>query len=136
MSASTVDQIATGLRPVPVDLALPKIKLSSHQDMSALLSRLGMAVAFSPVAGLREISPQAGPIHFVEHAATLRVDEDGTEGAAATVGVGTSAEAPPPHLLRIKFDRPYLLPVRDGRSGEAVFVTRVADPTQISKMSF
>lgn len=96
MSASTVDQIATGLRPAPVDLALPKIKLSSHQDMSALLSRLGMAVAFSPVADLREISPQAGPIHFVEHAATLRVDEDGTEGAAATaVGVGTSAEAPP-----------------------------------------
>lgn len=137
LPASGLDQIASGLQPASIDLSLPKTRLSSHQDLKGLLSGLGMAVAFSPSADLRDISPKAGPIQFVEHAAALRVDEDGTEGAAATAaGIEAMAAAPPPHPVRIRFDRPYLLLVRDTRSGETVFLSRVADPTQIGKVSF
>ncbi|MGD0375305.1 MAG: serpin family protein [Streptosporangiaceae bacterium] len=109
------------------DIALPKVSLSSSIRMNGLLSGLGMGVAFGGSADFTGLSPQACCIGFVQHAATLRVAEEGTVASAATaVGVLPSAVRAP--VAEIDFDRPYLLLVTDTGTGEPLFMARVANP--------
>ncbi|GAA2589893.1 serpin family protein [Actinomadura fulvescens] len=132
LDAGTLRQVTGAVKPAQLALHLPKVKLKSKADMKPLLSRLGMGVAFGDKADLTGISPNAKKIQFVRHAATLRVDEKGTEAAAATgTGVGVTS-APPEPAVKVVFDRPYLMLVRDTRTGEPLFLARVADPSKES----
>jgi serpin B len=109
-------------------VALPKVNLSSHQDMNGLLTGLGMGIAFSGSANFTGLSPAAANISDVEHAATLQVGEQGTVGTAATaVGIEDSA-APAVVGPQVDFDRPYLMLVTDTATGEPLFFARVTNP--------
>ncbi|MQY09506.1 serpin family protein [Actinomadura macrotermitis] len=131
LSAGTLDRVTTALKPAMVGLTLPKADLKSRTEAKPLLTALGMGIAFSDKADLTGMSPQALQLQFVRHAATLRVDEKGTEAAAATAaGVAVLGAAPPRDKIEVAFDRPYLLIVRDTRTGEPLFLARVADPTR------
>jgi serpin B len=105
-------------------VALPRVSLSSHQDMTSLLIRLGMSLAFAQSADFTGLSPQACCISTVQHAATLRVDEKGTVASAAT-GVGM---LPTSAMREVAFNRPYLMVVTDTATGEPLFLARVASP--------
>ena len=107
-----------------VSVALPKVNLSSHQDMTSLLTRLGMGIAFAGAANFTGLSPAACCISTVEHAATLQVNEKGTVASAATGVVIMPSMA----MLQVAFDRPYLMLVTDKATGEPLFLARVADP--------
>ncbi|MFG2001050.1 serpin family protein [Spirillospora sp. NPDC048911] len=132
LDAETLGQVTGALKPAQVELRLPKAKLKSKADMKPLLTGLGMGVAFGDQADLTGISPDAKKIQFVRHAATLLVDEKGTEAAAATgTGIGVTSAAPRPKT-KVVFDRPYLMLVRDTRTGEPLFLARVADPSKES----
>ena len=110
-----------------VGVALPKVSLSSSTNMMNVLGRLGMGVAFGASADFTGLSPKAGSIGLVMHAATLRVDEQGTVASAATaVGVLPGAIAVPRQT--VVFSRPYLLLVTDTATSEPLFLARVADP--------
>jgi serine protease inhibitor len=109
-------------------VALPKVNLSSAANMVNLLSSLGMGVAFGPQADFTGISPRAGSIGLIMHAATLQVDEQGTVASAATaVGIAPAAEAPAPRT--VVFDRPYVLLITAVATGEPLYLARVANPT-------
>jgi serpin B len=111
-------------------VALPKVDLrvgGPVGDMGPVLKRLGMAPAFAGTANFTGLSPQAGPIGFVQQAATLQVAEQGTVGsAAAAVGVQASAAMAGGHY--VTFDRPYLLLVSAKATGEPLFLAEVANP--------
>jgi serine protease inhibitor len=109
-------------------LSLPEINLQTQADLKVLLTKLGMGVAFGGGADFSRMSSQAGSLGTVEHAATLRVDAQGTVASAATaVGVlPTALVASPP----IVFNRPYLLLVSASGSGEPLFLARVANPDE------
>jgi serpin B len=106
---------------------LPKVNLSTKADMIPLLSRLGMSIAFDTSANFTGISPSAGYIRLLEHAATLQVTEQGTVGSAATA-VGVAPLDLQTHLPAIAFNRPYLMVVLDKATGEPLFLARVANP--------
>ena len=69
---------------------------------------------------------------YVQHAihqATITVDEEGAEAAAATgisVG-GASGESPPPSLIA---DHSFAILIYDQVTGSVLFMGRVEDPTQ------
>ncbi|MFI0444398.1 serpin family protein [Actinomadura sp. 6N118] len=132
LDAGTLQEVTGALKPADIELHLPKAKLKSKADMKPLLTDLGMGAAFSDQADLTGISTDAKKIQFVRHAATLLVDEKGTEAAAATgTGIGVTS-APPEPGMKVVFDRPYLMLVRDTKTGEPLFLARVADPTKQS----
>jgi serpin B len=108
-------------------VALPRVRLSTKANLKGLLTGLGLGVVFTSAADFGGLSPQACCIGLVEHAATLQVGEKGTLASAATaVGLmPTAAQASPP----LAFNRPYLLLVTDTRTGEPLFLSRVADPS-------
>lgn len=135
-SQATLAAVDAGLRAPGASsgtaLALPKVNLKvsgADGDMGPVLKRLGMSVAFDPqAADFTGLSPKAGPIGFVQQAATLQVGEQGTVGsAAAAVSVAASAEIV---QHSVAFDRPYLLLVSAQSTGEPLFLAEVANPAQ------
>ncbi len=136
LSPATLGAISAGLaaarsagpgRTGRTGIALPRVSLRSSTQMNGLLSGLGMGVAFSGSADFTGLSPQACCIGFVQHAATLRVAEQGTVASAATA-VGISPVDAPQQLPEIDFNRPYLLLVTVTGTGEPLFMARVANP--------
>ncbi|MCD0451487.1 serpin family protein [Actinocorallia sp. API 0066] len=118
------------LREERVEVSLPKVDLSTKAELSDMLAAAGMPEPFADRADFSGIGPSAGKIGFVQHAATLRLDEKGTEAAAATaVGVEATSAAPE-EAKKVVFDRPYLLLLRDEATGQPLFLARVADPTR------
>jgi serine protease inhibitor len=128
LAGMTATLAGTGMTGVTSrDVSLPRVSIQDQVSLEHLLSGLGMGVAFSPAADFSGLSPQACCIGVVEHAATLKVGEQGTEASAATA-VGLQTTAARPQGAPVAFDRPYLMLVTDGATGEPLFLARVADP--------
>ncbi|HXW46853.1 MAG TPA: serpin family protein [Streptosporangiaceae bacterium] len=128
LTASAVASLEQSLarQPADVSVSLPEVSLRSSEVMNGLLAGLGMGVAFTPAANFTGLSPAAGYLGTVVHAATLRVDAAGTVASAATgVTVLPGAE---PVLRTVAFNRPYLLLISAAGTGEPLFLARVADP--------
>jgi serpin B len=110
-------------------LSFPKVNLRTQANLKPLLTKLGMGVAFGGSADFSHMSPAAGSLGEVEHAATLRVDAQGTVASAATgvVVLPTAGRVTGPPIV---FNRPYLLLVSAAGSGEPLFLARVANPDE------
>jgi serpin B len=105
----------------PVDVALPRVQMDVDLDLLPPLLELGLPVGDWPALG-------AGlEIDEVVQAAYLRVDEEGTEAAAAT-GVGMAVSGRAPQRL-VTFDRPFLLLLTDTATRSPLFLTVVDDPS-------
>jgi serpin B len=111
---------------IPAELDLPEVNLSSQQQMKGLLTQLGLGIAFSDQADFTGISPGAGPLGQVVHAATLRISRTGTVASAATAEtVFPLSEYAGPKFW---FNRPYLMLITATKTGEPLFMASVANP--------
>ncbi|HWO26457.1 MAG TPA: serpin family protein [Kofleriaceae bacterium] len=99
------------------------------------LQALGMVRAFdrerADFTGIAS-PPQPADRLFISavfHKAFVRVDEQGTEAAAATAVVEVDGAAPEPEpVLELKIDHPFLFFIVDRASGLVLFMGRVTDP--------
>jgi serine protease inhibitor len=119
------------LKPMRVDVTLPRFKTSSSFSLSETLGALGMKKAFSyPGADFSGMDDGHDLfISAVVHQAVVDVDEHGTEAAAATAVMMAAGAAPPtepPALFRA--DHPFLFLIRDTKSGVVLFVGRLVAP--------
>jgi len=105
---------------------LPKFTLEYELKMNDVLTAMGMGVAFSPAAAdfTRMYAPGGLYIDEVKHKTFVKVDEEGTEAAAATsVGIGLTS-AP----MEFVVDRPFVFVLREKLSGTILFMGKVVDP--------
>ena len=122
--------VTAALRPTWLDLRFPRFKTETMSDLSTVLAKMGMPVAFDPGrADFSGITTQERLyISKVVHQAEISVDEKGTEASAAT-----AVEAAPtgvrPQLAWLKVDRPFIFAVRDANTGAILFLGRVVDPS-------
>ena len=122
----SIDRLAAGACSEKVILSLPKFEIKSSMSLKSALSAIGMADAFGESADFSGIgasaSGQSPTIGEVLQNARIRVDESGTEAAAATVVMmRLTAFVPeePPRVLC--FDRPFVWAVVDSASGAILF---------------
>lgn len=127
----TPDRLASlvsGLRPMAVDLQLPKFTVRSTVDLGRTLADMGMPTAFTAAADFSAMTPEPVSVSQVLQRTYLAVSEKGTEAAAVTgIGLSMSAAAGPP--LQVRLDHPFLFLVRDTRTGAILFASSVQDPT-------
>ena len=121
-------QAAASVKPQMAKLALPKVEMNWNQSLAGPLVSLGMGPAFSDGADFSKISDEELLISEVIHQAFLKMDEKGTEAAAATAVMMRATSMPPPPQVTMIVDRPYLFAVRDIESGALLFVGRVESP--------
>ena len=114
-----------------VILSLPKFEVSGDFDLGETLKTMGMPRAFTDHAEFPGISPIPVKISKVVHKAWAKIDENGTEAAAATaVGMVeiTSIESDPPKPHVFPVDRSFLFFIHDER-GNVLFAGRIVDPS-------
>lgn len=136
LEAELPTHLKTAAKPIAettqVYVKLPKFELRSPIDLRASLNALGIERAFSPGAAGADFSKINGKknlyITDAFHQGWVKVDEAGTEAAAATaVVVGLKGmAAPPQHFVA---DRPFVFGIRDDATGGFLFLGRVMDPT-------
>jgi serpin B len=129
LSGAGLTAIAKRLRPHFVELSLPKFHIGFKQDLRSTLEGLGMRLAFGPAANLSGISAcDCLEVEKVIHDADIRVEEDGTIAAAATVIELTAVSGiSGPTPVAFDADRPFLFFLRDDRTGTVLFAGRLAD---------
>jgi serpin B len=132
LNTARLDSIIASLSPASVNLAIPKLDLATQTSLNGTLEKLGMTDAFTGGANFSAITTQRRLyISLVEHAAVLKLDEQGTVAAGATVVVGPTAAVPvQTRAVNMVLNHPFLLFLRDDASGAILFVARVADPAQ------
>lgn len=127
LDAESLADLLEAPRLTQVDLALPKLELSTKSELTTQLERLGVRTVFSTDADLGGISASPLAVESVLHESVLRIDEEGLEGAAATA-VMMRLVSMPTHSEQLSVDRPFLLVVRHAATGVLYFVARVTEP--------
>jgi serpin B len=109
---------------------MPLFEYETDLNLSQTLATMGMPDAFSPMAAdFSGMSDVPLFISAVLHKAFVKVDESGTEAAAATVVImaeGAAMEPPEPVVLTL--DKPFIFAIYDRASGTVLFVGRVVNP--------
>jgi serpin B len=109
------------------EVGLPRFELRSKIDLIPHAQGLGVTAPFdtSTADFSRLTDPDDGLVitDFL-HEAFVRVDERGTEAAAATAAVVGRVSAPEPLVV----DRPFVFVIQDDLTGAVLFVGRVTDP--------
>jgi serpin B len=120
----------SGLQDQHVQVALPKLTLRTRFELAATLGALGMPVAFTDRADFSGIAGTPGDLRIsnVIHEAYMRVDEAGTEAAAATAVSIATAAAPGPAPIQFRVDRPFMFVLRDTTTGAILFAGTVSQP--------
>lgn len=126
---------ATELGRLEIMLSLPKFRVETPTiALREYLEAQGMRRAFSQAdADFTGIAAPPSPddrlyVSGVFHKAFVRVDEEGTEAAAATAAPMAARGRPPSMPPEVRFDRPFLFLLRDVRTGTVLFLGRVSDP--------
>ncbi len=118
------------LAPAQVSVALPRFEMRASIPLRDALEALGVKAAFSDHADFSGIAAEPLTIDAVIHEGYIRVDESGTEAAAATAAV-IKARAVPPPSYSFRADRPFLYVIRHNVTGAILFLGRVVKPAPI-----
>jgi serpin B len=108
----------------PITVYLPRFRAEYDGVLNEVLGHQGMGVAFAPGADFSRMA-SAGQLWIgeIEHAASVNVNEEGAQAAAATKVQMTIGVA---SVLRV--DRPFIFMIRDARTGIILFLGRIVVP--------
>ncbi len=128
LTMERLDTLLAGVTTEPTAIALPRFEMRVRSLLRQPLTTLGMGPAFGE-ADFSGITTETGlGITEVVHEAWMRVDEAGTEAAAATAVLMDAGATVEPDARAIAIDRPFLLLIRDRATGAILFDGRLSDP--------
>ncbi|CAM0884263.1 unnamed protein product [Alopecurus aequalis] len=123
-------------KPETVHLMLPKFEINFNWDVVSDLRRLGLSLPFSREVGdLRGMCEKDDGrrrptfLSKVAHMAIVKVNEEGTEAAAAT-GEVRGGGFRPTDIVEFTADHPFTFIIMEEGSGVIVFAGHVLDPTK------
>jgi serpin B len=117
---------ADGFAPLPGEMSMPRFRLAGGADLLAALDTLGLRPARLSPDALGGLSASPMTIAQVLQRTEIRVDEAGTEAAAATAVTTTRAVAT--DFAKVTVDKPFLFALRDAASGLVLLTGYVASP--------
>jgi serpin B len=122
--------VVASLGDATVKLRLPRFEFRTEAALKPALSELGMPIAFTDAADFSGMSPTGDELFIrdVLHQAFIKVDEEGTEAAAATAVIMEAVSAPLV-TTELTVDRPFIFLIRDDATGALLFMGRVLDPS-------
>lgn len=114
-----------------INLKMPRFTLENKMDLIPALQALGMKKAFTNEADFSSMSDIATYISLVQQATRLKVDEEGSEGAAVTVIEGYLSDLMrplPEEEVDFFLDRPFLFQIIESSTGTVLFMGQVGSP--------
>lgn len=114
-----------------INLKMPRFTLENKLDLVSTLQALGMNKAFTNEADFSSMSDISTYISLVQQATRLKVDEEGSEGAATTVIEGYLSDLMrplPEEEVDFFLDRSFLFQIIEQSSGTILFMGQVGSP--------
>ena len=111
-----------------INLKMPRFTLENKMDLIPALQALGMKKAFTNEADFSSMSDISTYISLVQQATRLKVDEEGSEGAAVTVIEGDLMSPLPEEKVDFFLDRPFLFQIMESSTGTVLFMGQVGSP--------
>lgn len=110
-------------------IAMPKIELSYEIKLNDVLKSLGMEVAFEPFRAdfTNLYRPGGCYISKVKHKTYVKINEEGTEAAAATI-VQIDRLSAGNTGFYMKMDHPFIFMIREKKSGTILFIGKIMNP--------
>jgi serpin B len=128
LNADRLEQILADMQIKPATVKLPRFRFDYKEFLTDTLKGMGLHVAFQ--SGQADFSGMDGTrnlyISDVIHAATIAVDEEGTEASAATVVIMMRGMAM--EVDELVIDRPFIFLIRDVPTSQILFMGRVLNP--------
>jgi serine protease inhibitor len=113
-------------------LVMPKFNITFKSDLEGYLEMLGIREVFKPwVADLTRMAHvQRGELYVdkVVHETVIKVNEKGTEAAAATAII-VKVVSQPLYQEEVIIDKPFIFIIRDRESKIILFVGHVINPS-------
>ena len=110
--------------PTSVNVLLPRFEFSQSLDLVQSLQFLGVTSLFDFSADLSGISNTPLYVSSATHKAKIKVDEEGTTAAAATI-IQAAFKSAGPILPSFVADRPFIFFIVDNISGVILFMGNV-----------
>jgi serine protease inhibitor len=114
-------------------IVLPRFETAYSEQLNDVLIEMGMKLAFDNRADFSRIPLNPSPgnalyISKVEHKTWVKVDEEGTEAAAATsIVIEMLSEIGTSNVMNV--DHPFFFAITEKQSGTLLFAGVVMDPT-------
>lgn len=113
--------------PSEVEISIPRFEIEADYELINALRLLGIQTAFNrATAEFGALTEQDFFVSRVKHSTCLKVDEEGSEGAAVTLIGG--ATAPMYEKAVFKADRPFLFLISENETGAILFIGKVGKP--------
>ena len=130
MSAEVISGLVDRLDSVGlVTVRIPRFEFTTESiSLKEAFINLGMEEPFGTSADFSGISNVCLHISDIFHKAFIKVDEKGTEAAAATAVVLAEVSTPTPPPQQFVADRPFIFFIRDTMTGAILFMGRILDP--------
>lgn len=111
-----------------INLKMPRFAFENKLDLVSTLQALGMEKVFTNEADFSSMSDISTYISLVQQATRLKVDEEGSEGAAVTVIGGETSPGMPEGKVDFFLDRPFLFQILEPATGTVLFMGQVGSP--------
>lgn len=127
---NTLTELLSSRTSTRVALTMPKYKVEWSGSLAKQLMTMGLTDAFDPnAANFTEMGSTADPTLFIGdviHKTAFEVNEKGTEAAAVTAVVMVAGAAmPPPDMVTLTLDRPFVYGIVDLQEGIPLFLGTV-----------
>lgn len=129
MSSLTVEAI-NGLQDRKEDnvipLSVPKFEVLGDITLKSAMTAVGYGKIFEESADFSRINPQS-PLYIgdIIQKSKIKVDEEGAEGAAATLEIMCTSPGPDVEIPTMYFNRPFIFLLTEKSSGAILFVGNV-----------
>ena len=111
-----------------VNIMMPKFEFETTQNLKPALENMGLGSLFArpDLSGMTDDEPLK--VSGVFQKTFIKVEEGGTEAAAATAIVVAGATSVAPEPTIITMNQPFIFAIRDTETGHILFFGRVMDP--------
>ena len=130
LSAEIISELINGLDSMGlVTVRIPRFEFTTASiSLKEAFQNLGMTAPFGLSADFSGIGNVRLFISDIYHKAFVKVDEKGTEAAAATAVIMGRTSDPAPRKEQFVANRPFIFFIRDTMTGAILFMGRILDP--------
>lgn len=129
MTSTVYNEWIRSLKPEIINLMMPKFSTTTDFELSDVLKKMGMPLAFSLQADFSGMDGKKDlMIDKVIHKAFVEVSEKGTEAAAATaVVIRQKTTILRPGLI---LNRPFMIILKENKYNSILFMGRINNPSE------